>query len=219
MADNNKKYLTDVQRNGLRAILTHYNGDCMNVRRSIRVLGITSDTLVTPEDFSLVQRVCALCYKPTDKGADGDMHEVALRCDRYAELKRSMRWALFFARKAGQIDNIYHGIAMEDKSGAGDWLKSRTASTREEAIEEYRNRKGWIRWIVEDCDICFICPWSVLFDVLDTYNEKGCAQFFKSNVYATDGGIVIQLQEFRTSKKKMAWLAAHSINMLSMEED
>lgn len=217
MSENNKKYLTEQQRTGLRVLLNRYNGDYMMIRRGIHQLGITGETYVLPADFELVQRVLALSYKDTDKGAYGDQAEVSRRCNRHAELNRPLKWAAFFARRAGQVDNIYHGIKMEDKSGAGDWLKSHTAQTREEAIAEYRTRKDWIRWIVEDYDICFICPWPVLFDVLDTYNEKGCAQFFKSNVYPTDSGIVVQLQEFRTSKKKLAWLAAHSINMLAQE--
>lgn len=210
---NENKYLTNEQRECLSSALRSYRGDFMALRAAVADCGITKDTLVKPADFPLMQRVAAMSYNPADKGINGKTQEVEFRCARYQQINRALRWGEFFARSAGRVDNCAHGIKYEDKSGAGDWLRSRKAATREEAIEEYRNHKEWIRWIVPDCDICFVCPWSVLFDILDSYNDKGCEQFFKSNVKMVDNGIIVQLQEFRTSKKKMAWLAAHSVDM------
>lgn len=208
------KYLTNEQRAALINAAKNFRGDFMALRREITECGIDKNTLVKPADFPLVQRAIALCYNPLDKGANGKIQEVALRCEHYAEINRALRWGEFFARKAGRIDNCAGGIEFEDKSGAGDWLRSRKATTREEAIEEYRHRKQWVRWIVPEWDICFVCPWATLFDILDDYNEKGCAQFFKPNIATKENGvIVVQLQTFSTSKKKREWLAAHSIDM------
>lgn len=218
MTEKNKIYLTDEQRETLHLAAKQFRGDFIALRRIVIACGVTKDTLVKPVDFPLMQRIAALCYNPLDKGINGKMQEVEWRCERYDEINRAMRWGEFFARKAGRVDNCAHGIKFEDKSGAGDWLRSRKAQTREEAIAEYRNRKDWVRWVVADCDICFICPWPVFFNILDGYNEKGCAQFFKSNVKFVENGMVVQLQEFRTSKKKMAWLAAHSIDMRNIED-
>lgn len=216
----NFTFITEKQLDGLRVACRLYGNDHLAMRKAVKDLGITPDTYFHVPEFDIGQKAYILTINPDNKAIGGHMQEGGNRRIRFEQINRPMAWRDFGCRPAGKKDNSVRGITIEDKSGAGNWLYT-DKSTLEEALEEYRQRKEWIRWQIPDYDICYICPWSVLLDILAEYNpKKGVYTFFNTHVYkdAVSGKNVFHLQEVKTSKKKLAWLAAHSIDMLNMED-
>lgn len=205
------QYLADEQIMALEYACAKYSEyGWEGLRKFVTAIGITKSTLVKPAQFVLALRVFALMRNPADKGADGKDNEGAKRADRYARMNRSLKWGEFYARPATRKDNFENGRIVQDKSGAGDWLTSHKHWTRDEIVDEYRTRNEWIRWDVPDCGIYFFCRWSTFLSILDTYSDKGAYQFFNSSLKEQENGVIVKLQEFRTSKRKVRWLAEHS---------
>lgn len=215
------EFITEKQLDGLHTACRLYGNDFMAMRKAVAELGIKPDTYFHVPEFDIGQKAYILTINPDNKAIGGYMQEGGNRRIRFEQINRPMAWRDFGCRPAGKKDNRVRGIMIEDKSGAGNWLYT-YKTTLAEALEEYRQRKEWIRWQIPEYDINFICPWPVFLDILAEYNpKKGVFTFFNSHVYqdAKSGKNVFHLQEVTTSKRKLAWLAAHSIDMLSMEED
>ena len=213
-------FATDDQIIGLYRACRLHGNDFKAMRDAVKELGITPNTYFHTQDFDIAQKAYILTINPNNKAMAGIIQEGTNRCIRFEQINRPMAWRDFGCRPAGKQDNSIRGIAIEDKSGAGNWLYT-DKGTLTEALEEYRQRKEWIRWQIPDYGICFVCPWPVLLDILAEYNpKKGIYTFFNSHVYkdTQSGKNVFHLQEVRTSKRKLAWLAANSIDMLNMED-
>lgn len=187
------------------------NMNYIQARAFIEYLHINAKTAVMHDAFPYVIRIIEKLYNPADYGANGKIKEVERRLTEWHENKRPVcMWYELHARKSGKSDirrNMH-----EYKTGAGDWLYSTVNSDYESILQEYRNKQTVIEWETEYFHIT--CTWRELFDYMDSYNEKGFAQFFKKNVKYNPQltKTVVMLQEWKTSKKKIAFFAACPYN-------
>lgn len=180
--------------------------DFETARRFLDHIGISADTLIEREAFPLVPQILEYIYNPADYGKNGKIAEVEERLSRYYENKHvfTCRWGECHARKSGRSDI---GKRQEEmKTGAGDWLRSYKYFSMHDIVDEYSKRESLILWQTDFFRIR--CTWRQLLEYFDTYNEKGKYQFFKSNVKMDNltSQVVVMLQEWKTSKKKIAFL-------------
>ena len=190
--------------------ITAKNMDFKQVRAFIDYLGIDSKTAIMWDAFPYILPIIEKLYNPADYGKDGKIAEVAERLSRWYENKRPVcMWYELHARKSGKSD-LQNKRMEEMKTGAGDWLYSTVNADRESIIAEYRHKQTIIYWKTDFFTIR--CTWEQLFDYMDTYNEKGVEQFFKSNIKynAQLTKSVCMLQE--TSKKKIKFFEACPYN-------
>lgn len=183
----------------------------IQARAFIEYLHIDAKTAVMRDAFPYVIRIIEKLYNPADYGANGKIKEVERRLTAWHENKRPVcMWYELHARKSGKSDI---GKTMHEyKTGAGDWLYSTVNCEFDSILQEYRNKQTIIEWETEYFHIT--CTWQQLFDYMDTYNSKGYAQFFKTcvkyNAQLTKS--IVMLQEWKTSKKKIAFFAACPYN-------
>lgn len=187
------------------SIIEYMNKKHLNyiqARKFVEYLNINAKTAVLCEAFPYMPLIIEKLYNPADYGKNGKIGEVEKRLETWYENKRPVcMWYELHARKSGKSDigKTQH----EYKTGAGDWLYSTTNCEYESILKEYRHKQTIIEWNTEYFHIT--CTWEQLFDYMETYNEKGYAQFFKTNVkYNTQlTKSVVMLQEWKTSKKKI----------------
>lgn len=175
-----------------------------SARKAAAENGLAADTIILAHHFNLALQVLEKLYNPADKGKGGKWAEVAERVTRWQEGGRTWaHWSEFHARKSGRADI---GDNTEMKTGSGDWLYSYKSSDRESIIAEYRHKQTFIHWATDDFTI--ECTWEEFLDYLESYNDKGLATWFKSNVRYNPmlSKTVVQMQEYRSSKKKLAFL-------------
>ena len=185
----------------------------IQARAFIEHLHIDNKTAVMRDAFPYVPVLLEKLYNPADFGMWGKLGEVEERLARWYDNKRPVcMWSELHARKSGKSD-LNSKCQEEMKTGAGDWLYSTKNADRESIIEEYRHKQTIIYWKTEFFAIR--CTWEQLFDYMETYNEKGVEQFFKANIKynAQLTKSVCMLQEWKTSKKKIAFFAACPYNM------
>ena len=182
----------------------YMEGGYMAAREALKADGVGVDTIVMPDLFNDAVNLLPMLYNPADKGRWGKIGEVEERVTRWQENGRSWaHWGEFHARKSGRADV---GDKTEMKTGAGDWLYSYNHSTLEDIIAEYATKQTFIRWAT--ADFIIECTWQELLEYLAEYNAKGLATWFKSNVKYNPmiSKTVVMMQEYRTSKKKLAYL-------------
>lgn len=187
--------------------------DYETARRFITFMGIENGTTIMHDAFPYMIRIIEKLYNPADYGKNGKVSEVEERLARWEENNRPCcRWHEMHAKGHGQSD-MNSRKQEEMKTGAGDWLYSKTACTREEIISEYRHRQSLILWKTDEFTIR--CTWEQLFDYMELYNDKGVVQFFKANTKFNPqvSKSVCMLQEWKTSKKKIAFFKACPYNM------
>ena len=197
-------------------ILTYMQKKRLNfeqARAFIDFLNIQPKTAIMLDAFPYIPRILEFLYNPADYGKNGKIAEVTERLARWQENKRPMCcWFECHAKKSGKSD-LNSKQQEEMKTGAGDWLYSTLNCTREEIIAEYRKKSSLIYWQTEYFTIR--CTWHELLAYMDTYNEKGAEQFFKAtckyNAQLTKS--VCMLQEWKTSKKKIAFFQSCPYNM------
>lgn len=185
----------------------------LQARAFIEYLHIDNKTAVMYDAFPYMPSILEKLYNPADYGANGKLAEIEERLARWYENKRPVCiWAELHARKSGKSD-LNSKRQEEMKTGAGDWLYSTINNTRESIIAEYRHKKTVIYWKTDYFAIR--CTWEQLFDYMATYNEKGIEQFFKAGIKynAQLTKSVCMLQEWKTSKRKIAFFAACPYNI------
>lgn len=187
--------------------------DYETARRFIEHVGITAETLIEKEAFPIIPQILEYLYNPADYGKNGKIAEVEERLTRYYENGHvfTCKWSECHARKSGHSD-IGRRKQEEMKTGAGDWLRSYRYFSMTEIVDEYSKRDSIILWSTDYFRIR--CTWRQLMEYFDTYNEKGKYQFFKSNIKMDNmtNQVVVMLQEWKTSKKKIAFLQACPYN-------
>lgn len=163
------------------------------------------------------------CRNPADLGRDGKIAEAGIRLIRSLATNRPLNNRAFYAHSASADDTriFIDGkqVRFEIKTGAGDWYRTH-ARTREDAIAEYQQENKLVIW--KTFAFTIVLPFNELIQRLDEYNEKGAAQFFKSNLKVDELGRVLQLQEWKTSKKKIRFLqlvARQSYNLRTLLYD
>lgn len=185
--------------------------DFTAARAALAEYGIENGTTVKKEAFPFIPSILDYLYNSADKGKNGKISEVEERLSRWYENGRPLcRWFELHARRHGKSD--MSGKSEEMKTGAGDWLYSTVYSDRENIVSEYRKRNSLIFWKTDYFTIR--CSWSELLAYMDTYNGKGAEQFFKVNVKYNPmiERSVVMLQEWKTSKKKIAFFQACPYN-------
>ena len=160
------------------------------------------------------------CRNPADFGKDGKIAEAGLRLVRSLVTNRPLNNNAFYAHAPNVDDTrIYidgKPVRIEIKTGAGDWYRTECRDV-ESALQAYAQENKLLIW--KTFAFTIVLPFSEFLDALDNYNEKGAAQFFKSTLKTTELGRVLQLQEWKTSKKKIRFLqqvARHSYNLKTL---
>ena len=160
------------------------------------------------------------CRNPADFGKDGKIAEAGLRLIRSLATNRPLNNNAFYAHAPNVDDTrIYVNgkpVRLEIKTGAGDWYRTECRDV-ESALQAYAQENKLLIW--KTFAFTIVLPFSEFLDALDNYNEKGAAQFFKSSLKVNELGRVLQLQEWKTSKKKIRFLqqvARHSYNLKAL---
>ena len=160
------------------------------------------------------------CRNPADFGKDGKIAEAGLRLIRSLATNRPLNNNAFYAHAPNVDDTrIYidrKPVRLEIKTGAGDWYKTECRDV-ESALQAYAQENKLLIW--KTFAFTIVLPFGEFLDALDNYNEKGAAQFFKSTLKVNELGRVLQLQEWKTSKKKIRFLqqvARHSYNLKAL---
>ena len=160
------------------------------------------------------------CRNPADFGKDGKIAEAGLRLIRSLATKRPLNNNAFYAHAPNVDDTrIYINgkpVRLEIKTGAGDWYRTECRDV-ESALQAYAQENKLLIW--KTFAFTIVLPFGEFLDALDNYNEKGAAQFFKSSLKVNELGRVLQLQEWKTSKKKIRFLqqvARHSYNLKAL---
>ena len=160
------------------------------------------------------------CRNPADFGKDGKIAEAGLRLIRSLATNRPLNNNAFYAHAPNVDDTrIYINgtpVRLEIKTGAGDWYRTECRDV-ESALQAYAQENKLLIW--KKFAFTIVLPFGEFLDALDNYNEKGAAQFFKSSLKVNELGRVLQLQEWKTSKKKIRFLqqvARHSYNLKAL---
>lgn len=174
-----------------------------------RTLDIGAETVVARPYWARLCKVKARTYLDTDKGLYGKMLEVAYRLANYDPACRWLYFREFYKHPDTMADFVKTGA--ECKSGTGDWLLSYKYNTFEDILDEFSHKTTTIHWETED--FCIDCSWSELFDYLSAYNDKGIKTWFNSCLKVRhEGGVVVKVQEYSTSKRKLRYLVACPYN-------
>lgn len=186
-------------------------------RDAAEKLNLSAYEYATEESKKARFRLMVACRNPADLGKDGKMLEASLRILRSFATKRPLNNAAFYAHKQTMDDTRINvqgkQVRIEIKSGAGDWFRTQ-ADNVADALDEYRGQDKLLIWKTSAFTI--VLPFAEFLDKLEGYNEKGAEQFFKSTLKKGVAGNVLQLQEWRTSKKKtnfLRYVARHSYNL------
>ena len=160
------------------------------------------------------------CRNPADFGKDGKVTEAGLRLIRSLATNRPLNNRAFYAHTPNADDTrvFIDGkqIRIEIKTGGGDWYRTECRDV-ESALQAYAQENKLLIW--KTFAFTIVLPFGEFLDALENYNEKGAAQFFKSSLKVNELGRVLQLQEWKTSKKKIRCLqqvARHSYNLKAL---
>lgn len=201
--------------------------DHEEARALFALTGVTPKTTFHTEEEKRIALMCrGAMYNPKDKGMYGKLNEIEKRVN---ASKAPMPWSSFSARTPNLADQTIKvdGVtyALEHKSGAGDWYKTR-CTTLDTAMEEYSKRNKLLVWDTDEFTL--VIPFSKLMAGLDSYsgrgNAKGWRTFFKKTLTMTTDGChyVVGMQEWKTSKPKIQYLqdlAEENADWFALVED
>ena len=189
-------------------------------RKAADALKLETYLYVSDESKKARYSLMVACRNPADFGKDGKITESGLRLIRSLATNRPLNNNAFYAHAPNVDDTrIYvdgKPVRIEIKTGAGDWYRTECRDV-ESALQAYAQENKLLIW--KTFAFTIVLPFSEFLDALDNYNEKGAAQFFKSSLKVNELGRVLQLQEWKTSKKKIRFLqqvARHSYNLKAL---
>ena len=189
-------------------------------RKAADALELETYLYVSDESKKARYSLMVACRNPADFGKDGKITESGLRLIRSLATNRPLNNNAFYAHAPNVDDTrIYidgKPIRIEIKTGAGDWYRTECRDV-ESALQAYAQENKLLIW--KTFAFTIVLPFGEFLDALDNYNEKGAAQFFKSSLKVNELGRVLQLQEWKTSKKKIRFLqqvARHSYNLKAL---
>lgn len=189
-------------------------------RKAADALKLETYLYVSNESKTARYSLMVACRNPADFGKDGKITEAGLRLIRSLVTNRPLNNNAFYAHAPNVDDTrIYvdgKPVRLEIKTGAGDWYRTECRDV-ESALQAYAQENKLLIW--KTFAFTIVLPFSEFLDALDNYNEKGAAQFFKSTLKVNELGRVLQLQEWKTSKKKIRFLqqvARHSYNLKAL---
>lgn len=162
-------------------------------------------------------------YSPTDKGWQGKFSEIRERLTDKALKGLPVRWVEYAAHKPGETDLFYGKRPVEKKTGAGDWLYSHKAYTREGIVKEYSKKKTLLHFEAISYGIDIVCEWHEFMAYLAEYRRSikgpamGAEYWFKSEPKAGADGSkwILELQIWQNSDKKVKYLRACPFNKLN----
>lgn len=177
--------------------------DYIDARRVLEEEGVNIRSVVKREDFQIALKIRAIIGNPADYGLQGKVVEAQLRIEDCSS--SWLAWREFFAHKVGKTDTVRRRGFIERKTGAGDWFTAQKAATYDEAIAAIRACERRIEWITEYFE--YRGTFSDLMAKLENYNGKGLATWLpESKAELTENGVLLRLQTWNTSKKKIAFL-------------
>ena len=189
-------------------------------RKAADALKLETYLYVSDESKKARYSLMVACRNPADFGKDGKITESGLRLIRSLATNRPLNNNAFYAHAPNVDDTrIYVNgkpVRLEIKTGAGDWYRTECRDV-ESALQAYAQENKLLIW--KTFAFTIVLPFGEFLDALDNYNEKGAAQFFKSSLKVNELGRVLQLQEWKTSKKKIRFLqqvARHSYNLKAL---
>ena len=189
-------------------------------RKAADALKLETYLYVSDESKKARYSLMVACRNPADFGKDGKITESGLRLIRSLATNRPLNNNAFYAHAPNVDDTrIYVNgkpVRIEIKTGAGDWYRTECRDV-ESALQAYAQENKLLIW--KTFAFTIVLPFGEFLDALDNYNEKGAAQFFKSSLKVNELGRVLQLQEWKTSKKKIRFLqqvARHSYNLKAL---
>ena len=189
-------------------------------RKAADALELETYIYVSDEAKKARYSLMVACRNPADLGKDGKIAEAGLRLIRSLVTNRPVNNNAFYAHAPNiddtRIKTVDGWLRFEIKTGAGDWYRTECRDIKS-ALQEYAQENKRLIW--KTFAFTIVLPFGEFLDALDNYNEKGAAQFFKSTLKATELGRVLQLQEWKTSKKKIRFLqqvARHSYNLKTL---
>lgn len=188
--------------------------DFMTCRDIVAKAGITFKSLIAKEAFFTAYDVRVAVSNPADLGNAGKLSENYENLQRWNENEHVhvLQWRSFFARQPRYADIKADGISYEKKTGAGDWLHSRRNDSWQTIIDEFRAKTSWIIWETDNFRI--EAPWGDFMDYLEAYKpSKGLATWFRPEVKLSSYGSCVMMQNFKTSKSKIAYLMACPMNI------
>ena len=216
------KRLDDMTAENLKFTLKscRYSWNFQQFRDYREAVGVTRETMIPWFYIPLMLEWRELEYNPEDYGKDGKLSEIRERLAMAYEKMRDIRYIEFNAHKQGRRDMSYGRKAVEKKTGAGDWLVSYKSCTRDTIVAEYSRKQSMIHWEVPDLEIDITCRWCELMEYLGQYcssksgPERGAAYWFKSEPKESADGDrwILEIQTYRTSSKKIAWIKACPYN-------
>ena len=202
------KKVTAEQLTALRAAAACW--DFEEARAIVKAAGIKPDTaFYTDEEKRIALRARAAMYNPADLGKYGKLNEIEKRVN---ASKSAMPWSSFKARTPNLADQTVKvngtSYALEHKSGAGDWYKTRCA-TLESAMDEYTKRHKLLVWDTDEFTL--VIPFGEFTKALDSYHGRGVSgwqTFFKAELAVSMDGTsnVVQLQTWTNSTPKKVFL-------------
>lgn len=189
-------------------------------RKAADALKLETYLYVSDESKKARYSLMVACRNPADFGKDGKITEAGLRLIRSLATNRPLNNNAFYAHAPNVDDTrIYvdgKPVRIEIKTGAGDWYRTECRDV-ESALQAYAQENKLLIW--KTFAFTIVLPFSEFLNALDNYNEKSAAQFFKSSLKVNELGRVLQLQEWKTSKKKIRFLqqvARHSYNLKAL---
>lgn len=184
--------------------------DYRNFRKSF---GVDRETII-PRGMvpTMLQYRKAEYNQLSDTGWRGKFSEISERISIKLTKGETIRWIEFAAHKPGERDMSYGRRPVEKKTGAGDWLVSKKAHTREAIVREYRRKTTLLHWETRYFDI--VCQWNQLMEYLDGYTMRnsteptGAEFWFKSSPKLSDDGDrwILELQNWDKSQRKISFL-------------
>lgn len=178
----------------------------LDCREYVLECGLTFTAQIAKEAFFEALKLRELLFNPDDYGINGKLSETEENLQLWAENEHiySLPWRCFFTKAHGRTDIETNGERYEKKTGAGDWLYSKRFSEWNAIINEYKRKTSYIIWETDSFRI--VATWTDFLNYLESYNEKGLTTWFKSCIKYSMYGACLQMQEFKTSKRKLSYL-------------
>jgi len=196
-------------------ILNSSKKDYLTVREILKDEGVTPTTQILPDAFAIMAKVAGWTYNPADKGRNGKHKEAVKRLRFKLDCGATFTtWSEFFAHSTKEKDIVdkENRLNYESKTSVGDFNYCRYGTIEQMRASYERKVNDRLDWDYPSAGIHVICSWAEFFKYLESYNDKGLATWYKSNVKLTSNGYVFALQEIKTSKKKLAYLQAWELN-------
>lgn len=164
-----------------------------------------SATFTTEQEMKVALRAKAAMYNPADYAIANKLAEVEYNMRIALTAGRPIKWSACHARTPSKADaRLKAGgkwYTLEIKTSAGDYCIIPTAD-KVQGMAYIAAQNKYLLWATEDFTI-----FGKVADILRALDEypKGAGSFFKTQ--KRNGVYKLQLQEYKTSKRKLVFLS------------